>query len=80
MIPFEVGMTLAKALEQEEPLREFLQQDSQAQEIWDMGRAARRRGAQRRQARRRRGDRPVKTHGFLAAVLRRQRFRPGHAV
>ena len=36
MIPFEVGMTLEKALEQEEPLREFLQEDSQAQEIWDM--------------------------------------------
>jgi DNA polymerase-3 subunit alpha len=36
MIPFEVGMTLAKALEQEEPLREFLRDDSQAQEIWDM--------------------------------------------
>ncbi len=36
MIPFEVGMTLAKALEQEEPLRGFLQADSQAQEIWDM--------------------------------------------
>ncbi|HEY6132202.1 MAG TPA: DNA polymerase III subunit alpha [Halioglobus sp.] len=36
MIPFEVGMTLAKALEQEEPLQAFLQEDSQAQEIWDM--------------------------------------------
>jgi len=36
MIPFEVGMTLAKALEQEEPLREFLQSDAQAQEIWEM--------------------------------------------
>ncbi len=36
MIPFEVGMTLAKALEQEEPLRVFLQADNQAQEIWDM--------------------------------------------
>ncbi len=36
MIPFEVGMTLAKALEQEEPLREFLEEDGQAQEIWDM--------------------------------------------
>ena len=36
MIPFEVGMTLSKALEQEETLREFLEQDSQAQEIWDM--------------------------------------------
>jgi DNA polymerase-3 subunit alpha len=36
MIPFEVGMTLKKALDQEEPLREFLEEDSQAQEIWDM--------------------------------------------
>jgi DNA polymerase-3 subunit alpha len=36
MIPFEVGMTLAKALEQEEPLQEFLRDDPQAQEIWDM--------------------------------------------
>jgi len=36
MIPFEVGMTLAKALEQEEALREFLEEDTQAQEIWDM--------------------------------------------
>ncbi len=36
MIPFEVGMTLGKALEQEETLREFLAEDPQAQEIWDM--------------------------------------------
>ncbi len=36
MIPFEVGMTLEKALEQEETLREFLAEDEQAQEIWDM--------------------------------------------
>ena len=36
MIPFEVGMTLEKALEQEEPLREFLEEDGEAQEIWDM--------------------------------------------
>ncbi|MFT5711198.1 MAG: DNA polymerase-3 subunit alpha [Halioglobus sp.] len=36
MIPFEVGITLEKALDQEEPLREFLSEDSQAQEIWDM--------------------------------------------
>ena len=36
MIPFEVGMTLEKAREQEEPLRDFLRDDSQAQEIWDM--------------------------------------------
>ena len=36
MIPFEVGMTLDKAVEQDEPLREFLAEDTQAQEIWDM--------------------------------------------
>ena len=36
MIPFEVGMTLAKAHEQEEVLREFLVNDEAAQEIWDM--------------------------------------------
>lgn len=36
MIPFEVGMTLAKALEQEDVLREFLKEDEEAQEIWDM--------------------------------------------
>ncbi len=36
MIPFEVGITLETALEQEEPLQEFLADDSQAQEIWDM--------------------------------------------
>ncbi|OPX54635.1 DNA polymerase III, alpha subunit [Oceanospirillum multiglobuliferum] len=36
MIPFEVGMTLAKAFEQEEPLREFLASDDDAAEIWEM--------------------------------------------
>ena len=36
MIPFEVGMTLEKAFEMEEPLREFLKNDEEAQEIWDM--------------------------------------------
>ena len=36
MIPFEVGMTLAKAYEQEEVLRDFLVADEEAQEIWDM--------------------------------------------
>ncbi|MEH6565127.1 MAG: DNA polymerase III subunit alpha [Halopseudomonas sp.] len=36
MIPFEVGMTLAKAYEQEEILRDFLSGDEEAQEIWDM--------------------------------------------
>lgn len=36
LIPFEVGMTLAKAHEQEEALRDFLESDEEAQEIWDM--------------------------------------------
>ncbi len=36
MIPFEVGMTLEKAHEQEDMLREFLKNDEEAQEIWDM--------------------------------------------
>lgn len=36
MIPFEVGMTLAKAVEQEPTLQEFLEQDEEAQEIWEM--------------------------------------------
>ncbi len=36
MIPFEVGMTLEKAYEAEEPLRDFLANDEPAQEIWDM--------------------------------------------
>jgi DNA polymerase-3 subunit alpha len=35
MIPFEVGMTLEKAVE-EEPLQEFLKQDDEASEIWSM--------------------------------------------
>ena len=36
LIPFEVGMTLNKALEQEPQLKEFLEQDEEAQEIWEM--------------------------------------------
>ena len=36
LIPFEVGMTLEKAIEQEEQLVTLLQEDSAAQEIWDM--------------------------------------------
>jgi DNA polymerase III subunit alpha len=36
MIPFEVGMTLAKAIEQESVLKEFIEQDEEAQEIWEM--------------------------------------------
>ena len=36
LIPMDVGMTLAKALAGEEPLREFLEGDEEGQEIWDM--------------------------------------------
>ncbi|WP_211825608.1 DNA polymerase III subunit alpha [Kistimonas asteriae] len=36
MIPFEVGMTLKKAYDQEEGLREFLENDEDAQEVWEM--------------------------------------------
>ncbi|HUH38198.1 MAG TPA: DNA polymerase III subunit alpha, partial [Spongiibacteraceae bacterium] len=36
LIPFEVGMTLSKAYEQEETLRDFLASDDGAQEIWEM--------------------------------------------
>ncbi len=36
LIPFEVGMTLSKAYEQEEGLREFLEHDDDAREVWEM--------------------------------------------
>ncbi|MFT7289544.1 MAG: DNA polymerase-3 subunit alpha, partial [Halieaceae bacterium] len=36
MIPFEVGMTLENALQQEDALQQFLADDGDAQEIWDM--------------------------------------------
>lgn len=36
MIPADPGMKLAVAFDQEEPLRDFLKEDEEAQEIWDM--------------------------------------------
>ena len=36
LIPFEVGMTLEKAVEQEDDLNDFLKSDDEAVEIWDM--------------------------------------------
>ncbi|ODS24653.1 DNA polymerase III subunit alpha [Candidatus Endobugula sertula] len=36
LIPMDVGMTLQKAFDQEDGLREFLEQDEDAQEIWEM--------------------------------------------
>ena len=69
MIPFEVGMTLGKALEQEEPLREFLDEDSQAQEIWDM--AVQLEGVTRNVGKHAGGggDRAIETYRILAPVL-----------
>lgn len=36
MIPFEIGMTLSKAYEQEDAIRKFLETDEDAAEIWTM--------------------------------------------
>lgn len=36
MIPMDVGITLQKAFDQEDVLREFLEHDEDAQEIWEM--------------------------------------------
>lgn len=36
MIPADIGMTLEKAVDQEEVLKEFLDNDEEAQEIWGM--------------------------------------------
>lgn len=36
MIPFEVGITLQDAIEKEAVLRDFIDTDTQAQEIWEM--------------------------------------------
>ncbi|MGJ7459554.1 DNA polymerase III subunit alpha [Halomonas sp. MA07-2] len=36
LIPFEVGMTLGKAIEAESALREFVENDEEAAEIWEM--------------------------------------------
>lgn len=36
LIPFEVGMTLAKAIDQEPALKEFIGNDEEAEEIWEM--------------------------------------------
>ena len=36
MIPFEVGMTLSKAMEQEQPLRDWVAEDEEVSEIMDM--------------------------------------------
>jgi DNA polymerase III subunit alpha len=70
LIPFEIGMTLDKALEQEEALRESYENDEEAADPHRPGAEAGGPGAQRRQACRRRGHRALEAHRLHAAVLR----------
>ena len=74
LIPFEIGITLDKALEQgegaEAPVRE---RRRRCANLIDLARIARGPGAQRRHACRRRGHRAVGAHRLHAAVLRRGR-------
>ena len=79
MIPFEVGMTLDKAYEQEEMLRDFLKSDEEAAGSGD-GPQAGRHHSRYRQARRWRGDRADQADRLLADRLRRGRRRPGDPV
>ena len=75
LIPFEIGITLDKALEQEEELRRLYEGDAEVRELIDLARSARGPRPQRRHACRRRGDRAVGAHRFHAAVLRRGQLR-----
>jgi DNA polymerase-3 subunit alpha len=69
MIPFEVGMTLEKALEQEERCSSSCA-TTRTRRKSGTWRAARGRDPQRGQARRRRGDRTVGADGLFSPVLR----------
>ena len=40
LIPFEVGMTLAKAMDDSEDLRNFVRENDEVSEIMDMARAS----------------------------------------
>ena len=75
LIPFEIGITLDKALEQEEELRRLYTADAEVRELIDLARASKA-GPQRRHARGRRGHRAVGAHRLHAALLRRGRLRP----
>ena len=80
LIPFEIGMTLDKALEQEEELKRLYERRRRGARTHRSGALARGPGAQCRHARRRRGHRALGAHRLHAAVLRRGQHRAGHAV
>ena len=69
LIPFEVGMTLNKAYDQESMLRDFLEGDEQAREIWEM--ALKLEGVTRNVGKHAGGVviAPTKLTDFLATVL-----------
>jgi DNA polymerase-3 subunit alpha len=80
LIPFELGITLDKAIEQEAELRRLYENDRGCADPDRSGPQTGRIGAQCRQTRRWRGDRAVLFDRFCAAVLRRGRFQPDHPV
>ena len=71
LIPFEIGMTLDKALEQEVELKRQYDNDAEVRELIDLARSPRRTRAQRRHPCGRRRDRTLRAHGFHTPVLRR---------
>ena len=70
LIPFEVGMTLEKAVEQEETLKQFLDEDDEGRRDLGHGRAARGCCPQLWQARWWCSDCTDQDHRFLADLLR----------
>ena len=80
LIPFEIGITLDKALEQEEELRRLYDGDYGHPRAHRSGTQSRRPGAQRRHACRRCGHRALGAHRLHAAVLRRGQHHAGDAV
>ena len=71
LIPFEIGITLDKALEQEEELQAPVRRRCGGARAHRSRALARGPRAQRRHARRRRGHRALGAHRLHAAVLRR---------
>ena len=71
LVPFELGMTLKKAREEEPQLNERARSGGRGTQSAGAGRAPRRAYAQRWHACRRRADRIGKDHGFLPGLLYR---------
>ena len=80
LIPFEIGITLDKALGQEKELQALYQGDDDVRETIDLARQLEGPGPECRQACRWRRDFAVDDHRFLAAVSRRGRNLDSHAV